>query len=113
MPLILILFLLETNPLKIVLKVPIRVYQETASKAQGSVCNFSPTCSHFMYEAIDHYGILGVIMGADRLQRCHTCTWSYLGKYYHGIRNNRIYDPIENHNPFKHDRRTPDHPLWR
>ncbi|HID32786.1 MAG TPA: membrane protein insertion efficiency factor YidD, partial [bacterium (Candidatus Stahlbacteria)] len=87
-------------------------YQMTASKAQGGVCNFSPSCSHFTYEAIDEYGPLGIIIGADRLQRCHLCTWNYYGQYYKGLKSNRIFDPVRNHNPFKDDHPTPNRPLW-
>ncbi|RKX70343.1 hypothetical protein DRP53_05335 [candidate division WOR-3 bacterium] len=108
---VLVFFLLETNPLKLVLKVPIRVYQLTVSRAQGEVCNFTPTCSHFTYEAIDRYGPFGILLGADRLQRCHFCAWHYYGRYYRGIKRGRIYDPVDNHNPFRNDR-LPSRPLW-
>ncbi|HID32274.1 MAG TPA: membrane protein insertion efficiency factor YidD [bacterium (Candidatus Stahlbacteria)] len=112
MVLVLCLFLLETNPVKLVLKIPIKIYQQTASKAQGEVCNFNPTCSHFTYEAIDRYGPFGIILGADRLERCNLCVWSYYGRYYHSLKEGRIYDPVKNHNPFTNGNRRLSRPLW-
>jgi putative membrane protein insertion efficiency factor len=36
------------------------------------MCRYSPTCSNYMYEAIEHYGIVkGVYLGVKRLIRCH------------------------------------------
>lgn len=49
----------------------IKGYQATLSKAQGDVCNFEPSCSHFGEEAIRRYGVQGVLMTLDRLERCH------------------------------------------
>lgn len=64
---------------KIILKV-IKIYQKTLSldhgflsflKPQG-ICKFRPTCSEYMYLAIDKYGIiLGGIKGIKRIMRCH------------------------------------------
>jgi TM2 domain-containing membrane protein YozV len=36
-------------------------------------------------------------MTADRLQRCNPSAWQYLGTYYFGLRDTRIFDPPENH----------------
>lgn len=36
------------------------------------VCRFRPTCSEYMYQAVDKYGILrGVYLGLKRIVRCH------------------------------------------
>lgn len=38
----------------------------------GNHCRFEPTCSIYMYEAVERYGCLkGVWLGIKRLNRCH------------------------------------------
>jgi putative membrane protein insertion efficiency factor len=97
----------ETNPLKIVVNVGITIHQKIFSPAQGEVCNFTPSCSRFGREAIRKYGIIcGSLMTADRLMRCNPWAIEHLNTYYCGIRNGRIYDPIENNYIFKKRRIT-------
>jgi putative membrane protein insertion efficiency factor len=37
-----------------------------------SACRFHPTCSDYMREAVERYGVMrGVAMGVRRLLRCH------------------------------------------
>lgn len=87
----------ETNPVKIVVSAAIGLYQKVFSSAQGDVCNFSPSCSHFSQQSIEKYGALwGSLMTADRLMRCQPGAVEYLNTYYHGIKDNKIYDPPEN-----------------
>lgn len=46
------------------------------------MCRYTPTCSQYMYEAIERYGIIkGVSLGVRRILRCHP--WGGRG-----------YDPI-------------------
>jgi putative membrane protein insertion efficiency factor len=86
----------ETNPVKIVINAAITVYQKTLSGAQGDVCNFDPSCSHYSQEAFAKYGFFwGSLMTADRLMRCQPGAVNYYGRYYRGIRNNKMYDPVE------------------
>lgn len=48
----------------------------------GKACRFSPTCSQYMYEAVEAYGIItGLRLGVRRILRCHP--WNKGG-----------YDPI-------------------
>lgn len=48
------------------------VYQHTLSGNTGSQCPHYPSCSRYSLVAVDDYGLLlGVIMTADRLERCH------------------------------------------
>lgn len=64
---------------KIILKL-IKLYQATLSPDHGlmrfykpfGTCKFRPTCSEYMYSAIDKYGtLLGFYKGFKRLLRCH------------------------------------------
>lgn len=48
-----------------------------------SVCRFTPTCSEYMYEAVEKYGAgKGLFMGMKRIFRCNP--WSQGG-----------YDPVK------------------
>lgn len=58
----------------------IRWYQKTLSLEHGfmgkifhkRVCRFYPSCSQYMYEAIDRFGVVrGMRLGTKRLLRCH------------------------------------------
>ncbi|MFW6042606.1 MAG: membrane protein insertion efficiency factor YidD [Chloroflexota bacterium] len=50
----------------------IRIYQNTISRVTPPSCRFTPTCSHYTYEAIEKYGFLkGGWMGLKRISRCH------------------------------------------
>jgi putative membrane protein insertion efficiency factor len=50
----------------------IRLYQNTISRALPPSCRFTPSCSHYTYEAIEKYGFArGGWLGAKRLARCH------------------------------------------
>jgi hypothetical protein len=69
----------------------IRFYQRYLSPDTGvlktlylvdSACRFTPTCSEYMYQAIQRYDIMkGTYMGLRRILRCHP--WNKGG-----------YDPI-------------------
>jgi len=50
----------------------IRLYQMTLSRALPSnTCRFSPTCSHYGYQAIARHGLLkGGMLAAWRVLRC-------------------------------------------
>lgn len=42
-------------------------------------CRFTPTCSEYMYQAIEAYGIIdGLSLGVKRIVRCHP--WSKGGE---------------------------------
>jgi uncharacterized protein len=47
-------------------------YKRFLSPMLPSACRYRPTCSEYMTEAVDKYGVLrGLWMGALRLLRCH------------------------------------------
>ncbi len=50
----------------------IRLYQKYISPLLGQNCRFTPTCSHYMVEAITEHGHLkGAFLGAKRICKCH------------------------------------------
>jgi hypothetical protein len=50
----------------------LRIYKRWVSPALPSACRFSPSCSEYMMQAIERYGVLrGIGMGLLRLLRCH------------------------------------------
>ncbi len=50
----------------------IRLYQMTLSRIMPPSCRFTPSCSHYGYEAIRRYGALkGGWMAVKRVGRCH------------------------------------------
>lgn len=56
----------------------IKLYKGTISPlldflfGKGNMCRFQPTCSEYMYEAIEKYGVVkGGRMGVKRVLRCH------------------------------------------
>jgi hypothetical protein len=47
-------------------------YKMVISPWLPPACRFTPTCSEYAYEAIEHYGIIrGVARAIGRLLRCH------------------------------------------
>lgn len=50
-------------------------YQKAISPALPPTCRFTPSCSHYGYEAIEKYGFLkGGWMAIKRIGRCHPLT---------------------------------------
>ena len=50
----------------------IRLYQLTISKALPPSCRFTPSCSHYGYEAINKYGAFkGTWLAVRRIVRCN------------------------------------------
>ena len=66
------------RPAVSVIKLVIRGYQKflnpmlkAVSGPQGA-CRFSPSCSHYFYQAVDTHGaVRGSLLGVRRLCRCH------------------------------------------
>lgn len=58
--------------LKKIFILPIRFYQLAISPLLGPSCRYSPTCSHYMVNAIEEWGVLkGTWLGLKRIGRCH------------------------------------------
>jgi len=52
----------------------IRLYQTTGGSVKHFAisCNFSPTCSHYTYQAIERFGVIkGAKLGIERIRRCN------------------------------------------
>jgi putative membrane protein insertion efficiency factor len=50
----------------------VRLYQLTLSPFVGRQCRFEPTCSNYMIQAVEKYGVLrGVPKGIWRIIRCN------------------------------------------
>lgn len=66
--------------IKIIVLNIIKIYQATLSKDHGrfsfmyptGYCRFKPTCSEYVYEAIEKHGVIkGGLKGCWRVFRCH------------------------------------------
>ncbi len=65
----------------------IRFYQKTLSRFWPSTCRYTPTCSHYAYEAVTRFGAYkGGWLALKRLGRCQP--WGSVG-----------YDPVPLANP--------------
>jgi putative membrane protein insertion efficiency factor len=50
----------------------LRLYKRWISPALPSACRYHPTCSEYMMQAVEQYGVLhGIGLGMRRLLRCH------------------------------------------
>ena len=50
----------------------VRWYQRTISiRRQIRVCRYYPSCSQYMLEALERFGLKGSLLGIARIMRCH------------------------------------------
>ena len=88
----------ESGVVGSVVELSLSIYRFLLSDQQGDVCVFSPSCSHYAEQAIDSCGpLLGVLMFADRLQRCNWTAWNYATRYYPVVNENgrmALKDPV-------------------
>jgi hypothetical protein len=62
----------KDNPMRELALASLRFYKRWISPVLPSACRFHPTCSEYMMEAIEKYGVArGVWRGLVRLSRCH------------------------------------------
>jgi putative membrane protein insertion efficiency factor len=67
------------NWIKSIFIFPIKVYQWFISPLLGPNCRFKPTCSNYMIQAIQEWGIIkGIWLGLKRITRCHP--WGGFGE---------------------------------
>ena len=101
------LFADQASELKMAMTGTIRLYQLLISSQDLSACIFQPSCSRFSMRAINEFGPLhGVLMTADRLQRCNGLSRNY---YHIDPETNKAIDyPIDNYYIFHSYSRTGD-----
>ncbi|MCL2047640.1 MAG: membrane protein insertion efficiency factor YidD [Defluviitaleaceae bacterium] len=57
--------------MKKILLAVLRFYKRSISPFLGQRCRFFPSCSEYMYEAVERYGaVRGFWLGVKRLVRC-------------------------------------------
>ena len=49
----------------------IRVWQKFIAPGLAPRCKYYPSCSHYTFEAIKKYNIIGIFLGAWRIVRCN------------------------------------------
>jgi len=50
----------------------IRIYQFVLAPILPRSCRFAPSCSEYMHQAIDKFGVArGAYLGVKRILRCH------------------------------------------
>jgi putative membrane protein insertion efficiency factor len=50
----------------------VRIYQHTLSPMLGQRCRYYPSCSRYMIESLEKYGLFrGFVRGLCRVARCH------------------------------------------
>jgi len=49
----------------------IRIYQRVISPFLGRHCRFVPSCSAYACEALERFGVPGILLALKRLCRCH------------------------------------------
>jgi hypothetical protein len=58
--------------MKSILMALIRLYQRFISPLLPPGCIYQPTCSNYMLQAVERYGVFkGVWLGIKRIGRCH------------------------------------------
>lgn len=89
----------NTSELRLVAAGLIDLYRTIISSGDLSVCNFQPSCSHFMTESIEQFGFVkGLLLGADRIQRCHRWAANYgrpEKRIYLPCLDGKMQDPVE------------------
>lgn len=81
-----------TGDLAVTLSALFGIYRLLISSQDQPSCNFTPTCSVYAREAVRKHGpAAGLIMAADRLQRCHG-----MGKGYYPLNpsSGKLHDPV-------------------
>jgi putative membrane protein insertion efficiency factor len=58
--------------MQIIVTTALKGYKLLLSPLLPSACRYRPTCSEYMLDAVERYGVLrGIWLGLKRLGRCH------------------------------------------
>lgn len=58
--------------LRFIVLLPVHFYRYCISPMFPSACRYTPTCSQYMIDAVQKYGVIkGVWRGLKRIARCH------------------------------------------
>jgi uncharacterized protein len=58
--------------MQIIVTTALKGYKLLLSPLLPSACRYRPTCSEYMLDAVEQYGVLrGIWLGLKRLGRCH------------------------------------------
>jgi len=88
-------FIKKFNPFGLLIGGTLYVYQNVLSKHLSADCLYTPSCSEFSKQAIKEYGLLkGIIMTADRLNRCNRIAAQDLRHYETDPVTKRYPDPV-------------------
>ena len=61
--------------LKLIVTVPIKLYQKVISPLLGPRCRYYPSCSAYSLQAVETHGaVKGILLASGRILRCHP--WS-------------------------------------
>lgn len=64
--------------MKTAASVPYYFYKVFVSSQDARACSFHPSCANFTMMAVQQYGLpAGLILGFDRLTRCHNRDWDH------------------------------------
>ena len=85
----------ETNPLKLLFKSVIYIYQRFVTTQDVQECQFVPSCSQFAKRSFALTNpVQALLMTSDRLQRCNPTAHFYYKRYKDSI---HLSDPVEKH----------------
>lgn len=88
---------IPVNELKLIGAALLGLYRTFISTQDIPSCPFNPTCGEYARQAIERYGIvIGLIMAADRYQRCNGLSARY---YQRDEETGRLLDPPERNIP--------------
>ncbi|MBK6860194.1 MAG: membrane protein insertion efficiency factor YidD [Saprospiraceae bacterium] len=64
--------MIHLKVLKYLIIIPVKAYQYLLSPLLGKNCRFEPSCSTYMIQAVEEWGIFkGFWLGLRRISRCH------------------------------------------
>ena len=79
-------------------------YRNYLTKVDGPRCGHYPTCSHFANQAVARHGVVGILMGLERIIRTGRSSMvRWLPEIGQGYKR-RYFDPIENYEIWNRDR---------